>query len=438
MTRLPNGADAICSGLKSAGIDIVFGVPGTQTVALYEALRQAQIRTVTASHELAATFMAQGYYRASGRLAAVSAIPGPGFAFALAALPEASLDSAALVLLTGAPADCPHGRRRAQSIDQRTMAGPVVKAVIDISDAAQAAHAVKRACALALSGEPGPVLVQVAEHVWRETPPSVQSTSECAESTDPADADALRNAVEFVASARRILFYAGQGAVDAADDLRRLVSGLGALFATTSSGRGILPEDDDRVLAVDATWDFAGFNSVVRECDAVVVLGAALAENGTVGFGLEFPRDRLVRVDLSEAVLAAPPAARFSVRTSCREFVAELLDAVARDSEPTPRSGFDAVSARAMRARLRDRRSGGPSDARVGGGEAGAFFAALRRGLPADSCLVLDSGMHQLLARRHFVVTQPRGLLLPADFQSMAFGLPEPSAPSWQRLTVPP
>jgi thiamine pyrophosphate-dependent acetolactate synthase large subunit-like protein len=425
MTPVRNGADAICAGLREAGVDTVFGVPGTQTVALYEALRKAGIRTVTATHELAATFMAQAHFRASGRLAAVSAIPGPGFAFALAALPEASLDSAALVLLTGQPPVCAYGRRRSQSIDQATMAGPVVKGIVDVANAGQAANAVRQACALADSGEPGPVLVQVAAGVYWEPVAAAESSSvELVASTNRVDAEAQDKAVEFVTSAERVLFFCGQGAADAADDLKRVVSALGALVATTPSGRGIVPEDDDRVLPLDATGDLAGFNAVAAECDAIVVLGAALAENGSVGFGLDFPAERLLRVDVSEAVLATPPSARFSVRASTRDFVTAILNALARSGQRSAGGGFDASAARALRARLQDRRTGGPSDARIGGADARAFFAALRRGLPADGCLVLDSGLHQLLARRHFVVMQPRGLLFPSDFQSMAFGLP--------------
>ena len=152
MSPVNNGADAICAALKAAGVDTVFGVPGTQTVPFYEALRRAGIKTITATHELAATFMAQGYYRSSGRLAAVSAIPGPGFAFTLAALAEASLDSAALVLLTVSPPVCPEGRRRSQAIDQATMAGPVVKEVIDVTDGSLISERVSRACRLAMSG----------------------------------------------------------------------------------------------------------------------------------------------------------------------------------------------------------------------------------------------------------------------------------------------
>lgn len=424
MNPVRNGADAICAALKEAGVDTVFGVPGTQTVVLYEALRQSGLRTVTATHELAATFMAQGYYRASGRLAAVSAIPGPGFAFTLPALAEASLDSAAVVLLTGQPPVCPLGRRRAQSIDQRAMAGPVVKGLVEITDAGAAGDAVRRACTLAVSGEPGPVLVQVAAGVHAAPAAEASLSAEPGVGAPRTAVDALHEAVSFVASADRVLIYAGQGAADVAAELRRVVAALGAIVATTPSGRGVLPEDDDRLLALDATGDLAGFNAVAGECDAIVVLGAALAENGSVGFGIDFPRDRLVRVDISDAVLATLPEARFAVQASCGEFLTSVLDRLARPGARPAGRGFDATAARAMRARLLDRRTGGPSDARIAGGAARAFFTALRRALPADGCLVLDSGMHQLLARRHFVVMQPRGLLFPADFQSMAFGLP--------------
>src|SRR5690606_3127540 len=129
-------------------------------IAQYEAFRRAGLRTVTATHETAATFMAQGYFRASGRLAVVSAIPGPGFAYALPALAEARLDSAGLVLLTGRPRASADGRRRAQAIDQSAMARPIVKDVVDVETAAQVGGAVLRACHLAMTGEPGPVLVQ--------------------------------------------------------------------------------------------------------------------------------------------------------------------------------------------------------------------------------------------------------------------------------------
>jgi acetolactate synthase-1/2/3 large subunit len=419
-----NGADAICVALRSAGIDTVFGLPGTQTVAFYEALRRAGITTVSTTHELAATFMAQAYYRSSGRLAAVSAIPGPGFAFTLAALAEASLDSAAVVLLTGSPPVCNQGRRRSQAVDQATMAGPVVKEVFDIASAGQVSEVVSRACRLAVAGEPGPVLVQFAAEVYGARIDEPHAPLASAQAARDGKTAVPTEAARFVAAADRVLIYAGQGASGAAGELGRVVEALGAVVATTPSGRGVVAEDADHSLPLDATGDLAAFNSVAAECDAILVLGAGLAENGTVGFGLDFPADRLVRVDASADVLARPPSARWSVVASTRDFLAALLDVVAGENRAAKGYGFDGSAARAMRARLVDRRAGSPSDARIGGGDARDFFAALRRGIPTDGCLVLDSGMHQLLARRHYVVKTPRGMLFPSDFQSMAFGLP--------------
>lgn len=425
MSGAVNGAGAICAALDEARVETLFGVPGTQTVALYDALRRSRIRTVTATHELAAAFMAQGYFRASGRLAAVSVIPGPGFAFTLAALAEARLDSAALVLLVGSPPVCPMGRRRAQAIDQAAMAGPVLKAVLHIDRADGARQAILKACDLAVAGEPGPVLVQIAPQVYREQVPGAP--------VHPAQGDAppqgvasgaLRAAAEFCVSAERLLIYAGQGAADVGDELARVVHALGAVVATTPSGRGVLPEESERVLPLDATGDVTALNSVAAQCDAIVVLGAALSETGAFGFELDFPSERLVRVDVSPAVLATLPKARFAVTASSRDFLNAVLRVLETGDRRAANRGFDAAAAHELRTRFRDRRTNGPSDAQIGGEKASVFFAALRRAIPAAGCLVLDSGMHQLLARRHYPVQTPRSLLFPTDFQSMAFGLP--------------
>ena len=96
--------DAVVDGLRTAGVSHAFGLPGTQNLALFEALRSSPLRTVVPSHELGASFMAGGYARAGGKVPLLVTIPGPGFTYALTGLAEARLDSAPLVHLTAAPA----------------------------------------------------------------------------------------------------------------------------------------------------------------------------------------------------------------------------------------------------------------------------------------------------------------------------------------------
>jgi len=79
-----NGAAAICAALRELGARTVFGLPGTQNAVLYDAMRRAGLRSVVASDEAAAAFMACGYARAAGTVGVLTTIPGPGFVYALA------------------------------------------------------------------------------------------------------------------------------------------------------------------------------------------------------------------------------------------------------------------------------------------------------------------------------------------------------------------
>ncbi len=437
MSAEANGADAICAALRAAGVDTVFGVPGTQTVALYEALRRSGLRTLTATDERAATFMAQGYFRASGRLAAVSAIPGPGFAFALSALPEAYLDSTAVVLLTGQPPICDLGRRRAQSIGQAAMASPVVKAVIDVDEPDQVAAAVRTACAQAVLGEPGPVLVQVAQSVYGQSASAPTSSLPNGLGDQTTDDGSVREAAAFCASADRVLFYVGQGAADASEALHRVVAALGALAATTPSGRGVLREDWERVLPLDATGDAEAFNSIAAQCDAIVVLGAALSENGTVGFGLDFPEERLVRVDRSPSVLAAAPRARFAVQASSRAFI-DALEAVL--AARRPRSAEQGLRRASRRACARDSATAG-SVARRRRASAAAFRRNSSRRCGARSLLKAASsstrGCTSFSRAGTFRYSVCADFCFPRTFSRRRSGCPRQSGPRWRSRSAP-
>src|ERR1700754_4430495 len=85
-------AQRLCDSLLAACVECVFSLPGTQNLPLFEALRTSRLRTVVATHELSASMMANGYYRGSGKLAALATIPGPGFTWAMTGIAEASLD----------------------------------------------------------------------------------------------------------------------------------------------------------------------------------------------------------------------------------------------------------------------------------------------------------------------------------------------------------
>lgn len=414
-----NGAEIVCRTLEELGADTVFGLPGSQNVALFEALRTSHLRTIVATHELGAAFMANGYARASGRPGILTTIPGPGFTYALTGLAEARLDSAPLLHVLVGPASAPGRRFQLQALDQSTAAAPFVKRVLEAETAADIAPALREAHALSLAGEPGPVVVQIAPQAFgADTDPAAPAPAPV---SDPApDLTAIERRL---CDARRPLFYLGQGAFGAAEELRHLVEALGAPAVTTTSARGVIPEDHRLVLRFDRrrTEDL---NTLVAESDLVLALGVKFSHNGAHGFRLQIPPERLVHVDASAEVLGANFDASLTLAADVPTLVRGLLE-----GEPGQRlpgaSGWapedlknwkkrTAAAPATSEPRIRGQRPGDPS----------FFFAALRKTMARDSFLALDSGLHQMLARRHFSVLCPRGLLLPTDLQSMGFAIP--------------
>ena len=409
-----SGSRAVCSILESLGLGPVFCLPGTEIVELLDGLRDSRVGTVVTTNELAATFMALGYARASGRAGLVAAIPGPGLAYTLAGLAEARYDSVPLIVLTGT-AD------PAAPFDVGEAARVFAKDVIDPASPDELVSAVLRAHDLAVSGEPGPVVVRLP-------PPLLRSAVAAPEPSGPVvpviDEGRLREAADRLASADRVLLFAGQGAAHAAPEVKRLVERIGAVVLTTTSGRGVIPETHPVSLAFDSPGHGADeLNGLIAAADVVLMLGCGLNPNGTLGGELEFDSERLIRVDTSEASLERGPGGLLIVGDA-EGFTTGVLALL-----PTAdREGWKDDEVARWRKRLAGAAAGGgrtePTVRGAQGDTAAAFFAALRRALPDDGTLVLDSGLHQQIARRHFTVLHPRSLLVPADFQSMGYAIP--------------
>ena len=423
-----NGAELLCNTLESLGVRHVFGVPGTQNVVLYEALHRSGIRSVLSTHELGASFMANGYNRASGKIAPLVTIQGPGFTYALTGLAEALNDSAAVLHIVGHPAAKAARKYGFQALDQSGIAASLVKRVFSIGHADEIPRLVAEAYGLALSGEPGPVLLQWSKEALADPPthPFDSKSLGSAGGALPVDS-LLEEAATLLGAARRPLLLAGQGAAGAVEQVRQLAELISSPVFTTASGRGVLPEDHALALGFDFNrGDVHVLNEMIRLSDCVLALGCKFTHAGTGGFRLELPSDRLIHVDASEEVLGANYPARLALLGSIESFLERLLPAV-RSFPGVPNGSWTRAEIENWKKRLCVVRGTPVLEPVVHGvkpATAGAFFTVLRHVLPRNGIVVTDSGLHQGLVRRHFDVLSPRGLIVPNDFQSMGFGLP--------------
>jgi acetolactate synthase-1/2/3 large subunit len=422
------GGDIICSTLGQLGVTTVFGLPGTQNVPLFESLRRSKLRTVVSTHELAAGFMAAGYYRASGRPAVVTTIPGPGFTYILTALAEARHDSAAVLYLVVVPAKLPGNRFRLQQLDQADIVRPLVKEVFSIDEPAPAASILARAWQCALSGEPGPVYVEISDDVISQPASgSTQITGLPSLQSSMPDDQAIESAMGAISSARRPLLMLGQGAAGVAVKVRELVGLMSCPVVSTCSGRGIVAESDSRLVCGDFSgWAVKAVNELVEQSDLVLVLGCKFTHNGSSGFRLSLPAEKLIHVDASSEVLGANYPASHEICWDVAEFVDRLFAAIRESSQFA--SDWSPAEIEDLRTRMAELRrasfSNPPELIGTDDRDIQSFFHALQRVIPQDAIVVTDSGLHQQLVRRFYRVETTRGLIVPSDYQSMGFGLP--------------
>lgn len=423
MSENRTGADLVVSALLENGIDCVFGIPGTQTVPLFEAMRRSRIRCVVASSEAAAAFMACGWARLSGSVGVVVTIPGPGFIWSLPGIAEARLDSLPLLLLTGSPSSHPADRRfRQQELDQDAIAAPLTKATFRLEDPNVAPTTVAEAVAAALDGEPGPVLLQLSPAAMRSeatAPHNKRVVTSASSLSDPHDA--LAELHGLLSRSHRPILLAGQGTIAESDALVELAVSLNAPVLTTPSARGVIPEDHELAIGFDSVaGSIDAVNQLIDQCDLVIAIGAKLGHNGTAGFRLHLPPERLVRIDASAEVLACNYAAKLSICASA-DVVLRYLSKAQR-----AQSTWSTKEIGRWRGLVgsHPQKSVEPVVGANADGTARQFFEQLQEALPSDAIIVLDSGNHQILARRYLTVRSPNGLIMPSDLQSMGFALP--------------
>ncbi len=411
-------ADSICSELISFGVTDVFGLPGSQTIDLWEALRRSGLRTVVPTSELSASFMAGGYARASGRPGALVTIGEPGFTFALSGVVESLLDSVPLLHIASPSrrvAPGPSGELR-----QDDVARLVYKAVFEPAEPADVPGRLNDAIATTTAGEPGPVLVQLAPALLGATAPN--GASPATEAPTLPDRPTVDQLVDELRRARRPLLFCGNGVSRAAKDVVRLAESLSAPVLTTTSGRGVIPETHPLSLPHDVVGaDVTALNELIRACDLVLVLGARLSHNGSRGGALVLPEESLVRVDASAQVLGAGYPARLEVVCDAPTLVSAMADDLERERGA---STWNEDEIARWNARLEVESLPRLAVPRVGGVSASQFFVNLREVVPDGVPVATDSGLHQYLVRAHFPVVAPRTLLVPTDFQSMGFGVP--------------
>ena len=273
-TEMRTTGEAIVDGLLAHGVDRVFGIPGVQTYALYEALA-AQTDRITVygpRHEQTAAYMAFGYAQATGRPGVFSVVPGPGVMNASAAVLSAYGASAPVVGITSEIPSTQMGRGLGhlhEMPDQLATIRTFTKWAANISDPAATSDTVAEAFHHATSGRPRPTMIAAPWDVLSRRSPAVPCLPIPAV-IPPIDGSLVERAAAILAGARNPMIMVGGGARHASAEVLALAEFLQAPVVSFRGGRGVV--SDEHHLGFSCAEGFERW----AECDALVGIGSRL------------------------------------------------------------------------------------------------------------------------------------------------------------------
>jgi acetolactate synthase I/II/III large subunit len=411
-----NGAQRIARRLAAAGIRNAFGIPGGEVLALVEAMNEAGIATHLTRHENAAGFMAEGMWHASGAPGLFYATLGPGVANAVNVVANAQQDRVPLVFLTGCVDHAEAESYTHQVFDHQALLRPIVKAsfraTIETADLV-----VDKALAIALSGRPGPVHIDVpigvAEGEAGEAPLTVSSSAGPAA---PAPGPMLDSARRALADARKPLIVAGLDVVNqgAGDALRIFAERFQAPIITTYKAKGVVSDDNPLVVAGAGLSPKADrlLLPLLAEADLIILAGYDPIEM-RINWRHPWPDGKPV-IEISAEAL---PHGMHHVTHRFIGDVAAGLAAIA-DAPPTDAP----VSRRNWAAKAKSAVAEAFAPVRPWGPE--VVFKAIENALPVDTVATADSGAHRILLSQLWTSRFARSLLQSSGLCTMGCAVP--------------
>ena len=395
---------------------MVFGYPGGQIINVYDSLYkyQDELRHVLTAHEQGATHAADGYARATGKVGVVMATSGPGATNLVTGIATAYLDSVPMVAITGNVPSSQIGTDSFQEIDITGITLPITKHNYFVGSVEDLADTIREAFRLAMSGRPGPVLVDVPKDVQQARCEYEPQEPVTAEPRHPAKEIRIQEAAKCINSAQRPFLYFGGGLVasGAQKELLELAEALDAPIGCSFMGVSGLPTDHPRFLGMQGMHGHYAASMAMHHADCIISLGVRFNDRVT-GNRAKFARDAsIVQIDVDGSELSKNVPAVHGLRGDVKLTLQKLLPLI----RPTRRPEWqeDIAWFQAGERENADRREGlTPRKA----------IMTLNNYLGENTPVATDVGQHQMWAAQNLFFRKERRFISSGGLGTMGFGL---------------
>jgi acetolactate synthase-1/2/3 large subunit len=427
------GGEALVRMLLAHEAGPMFGMGGFQLLPFYDAARRLGLGHNLINDERCAVFAADAYAKVSGRVGLADATLGPGATNLVTGLVEALNAGSPMVVITGDAHRAHAGKNMTQETDQLAILRPACKEVLRIEEISRVPEIMRRAFAVATSGRPGPVVVDVPEDIAH----GLHGFEDGDFDADPAhmaapalrcrpDANALADAADRIARAERPLMLCGGGVhiSGAAEAVTKLAETCAIPVAHTLTGKGAVPCASDLNAGLFGRYDRIA-NKLIEESDCLLVVGCKLGEIATKRYTVPAPRGPVIHLDIVAEEMGRTYQPALKLWGDAKAGVEDLLAAMTDSAEGqrTRRATYLAEIPTRMakwREEVTDRLHSDESPVHMA-----RLITELNRLLPDDGYLIADGGFAAHWGGLLFDTKRAGRQFVPdRGFASIGYGLP--------------
>ena len=433
-----SGGKILVDCLETLGVETVFGLCGHTVIAFMDAMADSSIHYITFRHEQFAAHAADGYFRATHKPGILMTHLGPGLTNAVTGVANAALDSSALVVIAGDIPTQHFGHDAHQEVKmhgdatQFEIYKPFVKRAWRVHRVEAIPDIVARAFNTAVSGRPGPVLIDIPmDLLSRRAEIQVDDTlmkRVFPVSRDRGDTRRIQEAAELLSGAASPAIYAGGGVIlsGASGELTRLAETFGIPVVTSLMGKGAIREDHPLSMGMTGFWGTRLSNEVARNADVLLAVGTRFAEADCSSWIPEYtfaiPPTKLIHVDIDPGEIGKTYPTEVAIIGDARAVLGELFDALAERMPPKDWKKDARVSGlvKERQAWWEKVREEGRSE-RVPIHPA-RILSEVRDLLPEDGIVVTDVGWNKNGLGQQFPILTPQTHFPPSGLATMGFG----------------
>ena len=410
------GADILIRTLIEQGCDTVFGYPGGQILNVYDSLYkyQNEIRHMLTAHEQGAAHAADGYARSTGKVGVVMSTSGPGATNLVTGIATAYLDSIPLVAICGNVPTTQIGTDSFQEIDITGVTLPITKHNYFVGSVENLADTIREAFALAQSGRPGPVLIDVPKDVQTAVCDYEPQAPVQPEERHAAKDVRIKEAAALINASKRPFIYFGGGLItsEAQEEMLALAEKIDAPIGCSLMGLSGIPTDHPRFLGMQGMHGHYASSMAMHDADLIISLGVRFDDRVT-GNREKFAKlAKIIHIDVDGSELSKTVNSACGLRGDVKLTLQKLIPLVNAEQKPDWEKAVKALK----------ETENDYLDIRPGLTPRNAIMT-LNKHLGENTAVATDVGQHQMWAAQNVNFKKPRRFISSGGLGTMGFGL---------------